>query len=253
MNDLGYPSADAVSVSRSMRLPLGPQSIALRTPQRVTVIHDGVVQHLTTTDTTIHALLADLGITLGPHDRLFPGPASDVATGLRIIVQRVIIKRVSTHRRLPFAVLKHTDASAYQGDTSVVRAGVRGVQRIVWAIVYVNGKRTGRHIVSRTVLTAPRSQVERVGTKHRPAPPPSTNGLDWDAVAACESGGDWQINTGNGYYGGLQFDLSTWAANGGDVYASRPDLASKAEQIAVADHLYALAGSSPWPVCGQYL
>ncbi|MBO1418748.1 transglycosylase family protein, partial [Streptomyces sp. FH025] len=75
-------------------------------------------------------------------------------------------------------------------------------------------------------------------------------GYDWDRVAACESSGDWHINNGNGYFGGLQFDQSTWRANGGLAYASRADLASREEQIAVAEHLADRRGLSPWPVCG---
>jgi len=75
--------------------------------------------------------------------------------------------------------------------------------------------------------------------------------VNWDAIAKCESGGNWHINTGNGYYGGLQFNQSTWASNGGKTYAARADLASRSQQIAVAEHLYARRGLSPWPVCGK--
>ena len=76
---------------------------------------------------------------------------------------------------------------------------------------------------------------------------------NWDGVAQCESGGNWHINTGNGYYGGLQFDIGTWISNGGGAYAARADLASRTAQIAVATNLYRKAGSSPWPVCGSRL
>jgi cell wall-associated NlpC family hydrolase len=71
----------------------------------------------------------------------------------------------------------------------------------------------------------------------------------WDAVAQCESSGDWHINTGNGYYGGLQFSASTWAAYGGTAYASRADLATRAQQIAVAEKVLASQGPGAWPVC----
>ncbi len=69
----------------------------------------------------------------------------------------------------------------------------------------------------------------------------------WDRVAACESGGNWQTNTGNGFYGGLQFTQSTWIANGGGRYASRADLATREQQISVASGL----SLSNWPVCGS--
>ena len=72
--------------------------------------------------------------------------------------------------------------------------------------------------------------------------------VDWDAVAACESGGNWAINTGNGYYGGLQFSPGTWAANGGSGSASQ---ASREEQIRVAENVLQSQGIDAWPVCGQ--
>ncbi|NLG45922.1 transglycosylase family protein [Gordonia sp. (in: high G+C Gram-positive bacteria)] len=75
-------------------------------------------------------------------------------------------------------------------------------------------------------------------------------GNNWDAVAQCESGGDWSINTGNGYYGGLQFSQSTWEANGGSGIASN---ASREEQIRVAENVLATQGPGAWPTCGAYL
>ena len=75
----------------------------------------------------------------------------------------------------------------------------------------------------------------------------------WDAVAQCESGGNWSINTGNGYYGGLQFSSSTWAAYGGTQYASQANQASKAQQIAIGEKVLAGQGKGAWPVCGKGL
>ena len=72
----------------------------------------------------------------------------------------------------------------------------------------------------------------------------------WDKVAQCESGGDWSINTGNGYYGGLQFSSSTWAAYGGTAYAARADLATKDQQILIGEKVLAAQGESAWPTCG---
>ncbi|MFG2192468.1 transglycosylase family protein [Streptomyces sp. NPDC048639] len=72
----------------------------------------------------------------------------------------------------------------------------------------------------------------------------------WDRIAACESGGNWHINTGNGYYGGLQFAGTTWSAYGGTSYAPTADKASRAQQIAVATKVQAAQGWGAWPVCG---
>ncbi|WP_420752392.1 transglycosylase family protein [Rhodococcus sp. O3] len=76
---------------------------------------------------------------------------------------------------------------------------------------------------------------------------------NWDAVAQCESGGNWAINTGNGYQGGLQFSPSTWAAYGGTQYAPTASQASREQQIAIAENVLAGQGRGAWPVCGQYL
>ncbi|MFD9356284.1 transglycosylase family protein [Streptomyces sp. NPDC060031] len=73
---------------------------------------------------------------------------------------------------------------------------------------------------------------------------------EWDRVASCESGGNWAINTGNGYYGGLQFSSSTWAAYGGKAYAAQASQASKAQQIAVAEKVLKGQGKGAWPSCG---
>ncbi|MEX0171685.1 transglycosylase family protein [Streptomyces sp. LMG1-1-1.1] len=73
---------------------------------------------------------------------------------------------------------------------------------------------------------------------------------EWDRVAQCESGGNWSINTGNGYYGGLQFSASTWAAYGGTAYASTANQASKSQQIAIGEKVLAGQGKGAWPSCG---
>jgi hypothetical protein len=72
--------------------------------------------------------------------------------------------------------------------------------------------------------------------------------VNWDAVANCESGGNWAINTGNGYYGGLQFTMGTWRANGG---TGSPHNASRSEQIRVANNVLHSQGIRAWPVCGR--
>jgi Transglycosylase-like domain/LysM domain len=80
--------------------------------------------------------------------------------------------------------------------------------------------------------------------------PASSGGVNWSAIAACESGGNWAASTGNGFYGGLQFTEQTWLANGGGRYASSANLATPAQQIAVAQNVLASQGIGAWPVCG---
>jgi hypothetical protein len=81
-----------------------------------------------------------------------------------------------------------------------------------------------------------------------PAFASAEQGVNWDAIAECESGGNWSINTGNGYYGGLQFSQSTWNANGG---SGNPANASREEQIRVAENTLRSQGIGAWPVCGK--
>ena len=75
----------------------------------------------------------------------------------------------------------------------------------------------------------------------------------WDRLAACESNSRWHIATGNGYFGGLQFDRSTWLAYGGGLYAARADYASREQQISVAEKVHAVRGFQPWPACSRLL
>ena len=82
------------------------------------------------------------------------------------------------------------------------------------------------------------------------AAPVAANSGMWGRIAQCESTGNWSINTGNGYYGGLQFDIPTWLGAGGGAYAPRADLASKAQQIAIANKVYSQRGLQPWQ-CGH--
>jgi len=84
-----------------------------------------------------------------------------------------------------------------------------------------------------------------------PASPAQASSVNWDAIAQCESGGNWSINTGNGFYGGLQFTRGTWRAYGGAKYASTADKASRSEQIRIAEKVLNGQGIGAWPVCGK--
>jgi resuscitation-promoting factor RpfB len=255
---LGYPSSDFVSVSRSKRLPLSTTSLELRSPKSVQVVHDHKTQRVVTTASTVGQLLQQLDVPVGVNDRVLPTAVSPLAAGQRVQIERVVSKRITERKSLTFSVVRHRDSSMYEGNTKVITAGKPGSANVTYEVVYIDGKQTGRTAVARSVLSHPSAQVEKVGTKSRPSPKVSSpkvssNGLNWDAVASCEAGGNWHINTGNGFYGGLQFDSGTWLANGGGAYAPRADLASREQQIAIATKVYNARGSSPWPVCGANL
>ncbi|GAA2793984.1 transglycosylase family protein [Saccharopolyspora taberi] len=104
------------------------------------------------------------------------------------------------------------------------------------------GRKVARVALTGAVVAAPFAVAMPAN-----AAPEST----WDAVAQCESTGNWHINTGNGYYGGLQFSASTWAAYGGTSYASNAADASREQQIAVAERVLQAQGPGAWPVCSK--
>lgn len=261
LSQLGYSTADFSSVSRDKRLPLSPTDIELRTPKKVTVVHDGKTQTVTSTDASVSALFAALKLTVGAEDRLNVKLAAALVNGQKIVLRRVTHKTLILTESVGYQIRIDQDSSMPEGQSAVVTEGKPGSAKVTYAAAYLDGKLMGKKKVSSTQLVAPITQVTKVGTKRQPAPAlapapaPTTSGsgLNWDAVAACESGGNWSANTGNGYYGGLQFDSGTWLANGGGAYASRADLATREQQIAVATSLYNRAGSSPWPVCGSNL
>jgi uncharacterized protein YabE (DUF348 family) len=247
---LGYSESTFVSVSRDKRLPLTATTLVLRAPKRVLVIHDGHKTVVTSTARTVGELLHTMHIRLGAHYLVQPAAATTLKARMHIRVLHVTVKRETVREAVDFPIVKRTDSTMYTDQVQVITPGVQGSADVTYDVSYAGAQVLARNEITRHLLTAPTAQIEKVGTKVRPV---STSGLNWDAVANCESGGNWHINTGNGFYGGLQFDYSTWLSNGGGQYASRADLATREQQIAVASRLYAARGSSPWPVCGQYL
>jgi hypothetical protein len=127
--------------------------------------------------------------------------------------------------------------------------GIPGTQDVTFAVSTVNGVETGRRLVAHDVVTPARPSVQRVGAKPGTQVPPVSNSATWDALASCESTGNWAINTGNGFFGGVQFNQNTWERHGGLRYAPRADLATREEQIAIAEVTRARQGWGAWPVC----
>ncbi len=109
-------------------------------------------------------------------------------------------------------------------------------------------------VVAPVVVTKPKASTHRqTTTQPQAAAPVAPSGSVWDRLAQCESGGRWNINTGNGFYGGVQFDYGTWLSNGGGAYAPRADLATREQQIDIATRLQSRRGWGPWPACARKL
>jgi hypothetical protein len=140
----------------------------------------------------------------------------------------------------------HRQLAAFRADHAVLRARLDEVQA---AVVNLQHRRAVATETARRVTAPPPARA----APSPGAPAPEAAAHDWDAVAQCESGGDWSINTGNGYYGGLQFSQRTWEAFGGAEHAPRADLAGRAQQIAVAEKVLVVQGPGAWPTCGRSL
>ena len=249
-----------LSVSRSQTI--GRQGLALTvvTPKSVTVTVDGKTTTKTITAATVGEALGQLGVTLGKADKVNPPVTTTLTAGTKIAVERFTTKDVKRSVAIGYSTTKKKTADLYTDQTKVATKGVAGVRTITERRTLKDGKVVSTKEISSVVTKKPVNAVVLVGTKKRPTTTTTTStsgstsgaGINlaraamWDSIAQCESGGNWSINTGNGYYGGLQFLTSTWLSSGGGDFAPRADLASRAEQITVANRLYAKVGTSPW-------
>lgn len=199
---------------------------------------------------TLFSLALTLGVIGCPGGQPGSGPNSEAAATPAARLDIPIL-----HRALAYA-----EAARIQHDTDAWREAERiqaatdayladiEEQRRAWMAARVTPTPIETIVVRQSALssaTAAPTATQEVVLASR------ASGMDWDAVAACESGGDWHINTGNGFAGGLQFTQETWEGVGGLAYAPRADLASREQQIAAAERLMQVQGRGAWPVCGQ--
>jgi hypothetical protein len=172
---------------------------------------------------------------------------------MKITVTRKHTEKVTEREPLDPTENVIEDTDLNMSRTVVENPGKAGVQDVTYAVSIVNGKEESREAVGHTVVVPAQPKTVRKGAKPGTEVPPVRDGAVWDALAKCESGGNWAINTGNGYFGGIQFDQSTWSRQGGLKYAERPDLATREEQIAIAEVTRARQGWGAWPACTSRL
>jgi uncharacterized protein YabE (DUF348 family) len=261
--ELGIRAQGAeLSVSRSLGIGRGGLDFDVRTPKDIAVTVDGETQEHTTTALTVAEALTDAGVALGEQDTTAPGREARVSDGTAITVQRVAVESETVTEEIPFDTVEKKTDSLYRGERKVQTEGTAGTREKVVRRTVVDGELITERVVSETVVTEPVDKVVLVGTKSRPSSspspssggssaPPVADGSVWDRLAECESGGNWSINTGNGYYGGLQFSLGTWQAYGGSGY---PHENSREEQIRIATKVRdARGGYGDWPACAAKL
>jgi uncharacterized protein YabE (DUF348 family) len=243
---MSLPAGSWMSAGGDSQIPLQGMALSVRTPKAVTLIDGANPQvQLTTTDATVADLLKDRNITLGGSDSVDPGLNVPITPGMQIMISREGVNIVKITQTITPPTQTIQDPTLNEGTIQVQNPGTPGQQIVTFRINLVNGKEHSRTQLSVQVVTPPTPKVVREGTK------PLPSDAIWDEIAQCESGGNWSINTGNGYYGGLQFNQPTWDSNGGQQYAPRADLATKQEQIAVADRVRAARGLEPWQCAAE--
>ncbi|WP_318242077.1 transglycosylase family protein [Arthrobacter gallicola] len=248
------------SVSASLDTSLAKLSgLSISTPKTVLLVADGKSTEIETTAETVGAVLEEAGIEVGPADRLSAPARADLADGMVLKVTRVVTGTQDTvTEAVPFETRSVEDPELLEGEKQVTTAGVPGERTLVFDTVVLDGREVSRSLVSEKLSAEPVTETVAVGTKKRPAAPAPAGGTapsggSWAALAQCESGGNWHINTGNGYSGGLQFSVQSWLGAGGGAYAPIASEATPEQQIAVAENLRANGGWGHWPSCARKL
>jgi len=248
--EIGRPYDNAaLSTSRSMAIDRDGAEVEVVTPKKLTLALAGkkpVKRELTAL--TVEDALKEMNVDVDKRDETKPALDATLEDGDRVVYTNIgVAKKRFKNEAIDFGTVEREDDSMSEGTTEVVREGREGLRDVTYKIFYRNGEVDGRKVLRQDVVREPVSEIVKVGTASAYA----TGNTVWDALAQCESGGNWAINTGNGYYGGLQFNLGTWQSYGG---TGLPSDASRETQIAIATKLRdASGGYGAWPGCAASL
>ncbi|MEU4247012.1 transglycosylase family protein [Amycolatopsis sp. NPDC026612] len=256
LSQLGMTEAEKAGTWMSMpktgELPLQGATVEIKTLKNVT-LYDGAnaPKQVKTTAVTTKEFLGEYKLTLGPDDAAEGGLDVKLTDGAEVHISRTGVSTVVQKESIDPPEQRVDDPDLDKGKTQVEDPGTPGEKMVTYKVTQKNGKEIARESVSEQVITQAKPKIIHVGSKKAPAPVIG-DGSSWDRIAQCESGGNWATNTGNGYYGGLQFDKQTWNAYGGSQYAALPSQASREQQIAIAEKVRdARGGYGAWPVCGK--
>ncbi|WP_344168464.1 ubiquitin-like domain-containing protein, partial [Streptomyces polychromogenes] len=240
-----------LSTPRTAPVPRTGLTLSVRTERGVTFMADGRETTIRTNAATVREALDQAGITLRGEDTTSVPPDSFPRDGQTVTVLRITGTREVREERIPYETERVEDDTLFAGTEVVERAGRPGARRVTYGLRTVNGVRQPARKIAEEVVREPVSQLVKVGTKALPTSVAGADGLDWGALAQCESGGRPSATDASGTYGGLyQFDVTTWQALGG---SGRPQDAPAGEQTFRAKKLYVQRGASPWPHCGRRL
>jgi uncharacterized protein YabE (DUF348 family) len=247
-----FDGAD-LSASRGSSIGRGGLTLEVVTPKVVRLkLGAKDLRKRTVTALTVADVLKSMDFEVDQHDKITPSLATEIADGDKVVVKdiRIATKRVA-REVVDAPVIEREDDSMFEGEEEVVQSGKDGVREVTYRLRFVNGELVARKVVEADLRVKAVPTIVKVGTKEEPTSNFAGGSTVWDSLAQCESGGNWAINTGNGYYGGLQFSLSTWRAYGGPGY---PHQQSRETQIAIAEKLRAATGGyGSWPGCAAKL
>lgn len=231
--------------------------LEITSPKIISLTDGGKATFTKSTAKTVGDVLAARGIELGQFDVVTPAADTPLKEGLKINVDRVEFVDETATEEFDAEPNYIDNAEMDKGTEEVQTPGEKGERTITTRIKKVNGEEVRRDVVKEEETRPAVAAVIQRGTKEVPEAPAATGaaapavagGSVWDSLAQCESTGNWNINTGNGYSGGLQFSPSTWLAYGGGAYAPEAWMATREQQIDIASRVQAGQGWGAWPAC----
>ncbi|MBT2491757.1 DUF348 domain-containing protein [Streptomyces sp. ISL-96] len=252
LRQLGVRAEGAyLSVARSLEIGRAGLTLDVRTERTVTFMADGRERTIRTNAATVREAVEEAGISLRGQDTISVPSGSFPRDGQTITVMRIRGTKEVREEPIPFGIVRTEDASLFKGTEVVVQAGEQGSRRITYSVRTVNGVRQTPRRIAEEIARQPVARHVKVGTKEKPASVAGADGLNWNELAHCESGGRPGAVDATGNYGGLyQFDAQTWQRLGG---SGRPEDAPASEQTFRAKKLYIQRGTTPWPHCGPRL
>lgn len=214
------------------------QKITIRRATPVKVHLDGRVVEPRTFTKTVSELVTEMKLSLAPEDRTEPDLSASIEPDMNIQVIRVN-RQIETRREaVNFATETRKDDTLEQGYKEVIQEGRLGYKDVTYTVRYENGTEVDRIHLKESKISDPVNNIVVVGTKLVEDA--------WYKLRMCESGNNYNRNSGNGFYGAYQFDLSTWRSNGG---TGMPHEAAPGLQDEIARRLQARRGWKPWPMC----
>ncbi|MEU3251299.1 ubiquitin-like domain-containing protein [Streptomyces sp. NPDC006997] len=245
------PQGAYVSTPTARRIGRAGLTLDVRTERTVTVMADGRARTVRTNAATVREVVGEAGVTLRGQDTTSVPPESFPRDGQTVTVLRITRGREVRDEEIPFEERRVPDPMVFEGTELVEQAGEPGLRRVTYLLRTVNGVRQQPRRIRSEVVREPRERVVKVGTRPLPSSVAGADHLNWEGLAACESGGRPDAVDASGTYGGLyQFDTHTWHTLGGH---GRPQDAPAAEQTYRAKKLYVRRGTAPWPHCGSRL